>query len=114
MLAKEGRVDSAVEVCIMDVDTLSEVGIVLETEVSEVFVDTRLGVAIGGRTIVVGALISMIEYSVAVIVTGVAAGVSVMSTNCVVFGPSTVCVDMMTSVVGGKVSVSKIVCVVGG
>jgi hypothetical protein len=70
-------------------------------------------VVVGGRTIVVGELISMTEYSVAVTVIGLAVGVMVMSTVCVDFGPATVCVDMTTSVVGGKVSVSTTVCVVG-
>jgi hypothetical protein len=48
-----------------------------------------------------------------VTVTGVAEGVRVMSTVWVSLGPSTVFVDIMVFVVGGKVSVLTIVSVVG-
>lgn len=62
---------------------------------------------------VVGMLILMTEYSVAVTVTGDADGVRVLSIVCVSFGPSTVSVDIMVSVVAGRVSVLIMVWVVG-
>jgi len=62
---------------------------------------------------VVGALISMTEYSVAVTVIGVAAGVRVISTVCVILGPATVCVEITISVVGGRGSVSTTGCIAG-
>jgi hypothetical protein len=62
-------------------------------------------------TVTVGELTSMTEYPVAVTVAGL--GVTVTSTVLVVSGPSTVFVDIMISVVGGRVSVSITVFVVG-
>lgn len=100
-------------VCVVDAIVDPGVALVSVEEVdAEAFEDDEL-VAVGGRTIVVGPLISMTEYSVAVTVTGLAAGVIVTSTTSVVLGPSTVVVDRMISVVGDKVSVWTTVCVVG-